>query len=66
MIFVCTHCFASKHHEDEFFKLKEMFNAMKTHILKDSEELEEQILPTYEEIAIDLENQILMENTRNF
>ena len=58
-IFVCTHCFASKQHKDhEFSKLKESFSEKKNHILKDREELEEQILPTYEEIAIDLENQI--------
>nr|XP_022323871.1 uncharacterized protein LOC111124898 [Crassostrea virginica] len=58
-IFVCSHCLASKQHkEHEFLKLEESFNAKKNHILKDREELEEQILPTYEEIAIDLENQI--------
>nr|XP_022300492.1 uncharacterized protein LOC111108731 [Crassostrea virginica] len=58
-IFVCTHCFASKQHKDhEFLKLKESFSAKKNHILKDREELEEHIVPTYEEIAIDLENQI--------
>ncbi|XP_022295998.2 uncharacterized protein LOC111105846 [Crassostrea virginica] len=58
-IFVCTHCFASKQHEDhEFLKLKESFSEKKNHILKDREELEEHIVPTYEEIAIDLENQI--------
>ncbi|XP_078326764.1 uncharacterized protein LOC111124059 [Crassostrea virginica] len=58
-IFVCTHCFASKQHkEHEFLKLEESFSAKKKHILKDREELEEQILPTYEEIAVDLENQI--------
>nr|XP_022324059.1 LOW QUALITY PROTEIN: uncharacterized protein LOC111124979 [Crassostrea virginica] len=58
-IFVCTHCFASKQHkEHEFLKLEETVSAKKKHILKDSEELEEQILPTYEEIVIDLENQI--------
>ncbi|XP_078341591.1 uncharacterized protein LOC111108733 [Crassostrea virginica] len=58
-IFVCTHCFASKQHKDhEFLKLKESFSEKKNHILKDREELEEHIVPTYEEIAIDLENQI--------
>ncbi|XP_022323869.2 uncharacterized protein LOC111124896 [Crassostrea virginica] len=58
-IFVCSHCLASKQHkEHEFLKLEESFSAKKSHILKDREELEEQILPTYEEIAIDLENQI--------
>nr|XP_022296563.1 uncharacterized protein LOC111106251 [Crassostrea virginica] len=58
-IFVCTHCFASKQHkEHEFFKLEESFSVKKNHILKDREELEEQILPTYEEIANDLEIQI--------
>nr|XP_022295770.1 uncharacterized protein LOC111105703 [Crassostrea virginica] len=58
-IFLCTHCFASKQHkEHEFLKLEESFSAKKNHILKDREELEEQILPTYEEIADDLEIQI--------
>nr|XP_022323869.1 uncharacterized protein LOC111124896 [Crassostrea virginica] len=58
-IFVCSHCLASKQHkEHEFLKLEESFSAKKNHILKDREELEEQILPTYEEITIDLENQI--------
>nr|XP_022322628.1 uncharacterized protein LOC111124059 [Crassostrea virginica] len=58
-IFVCSHCFASKQHkEHEFLKLEDSFSEKKKHILKDREELEEQILPTYEEIAIDLENQI--------
>ncbi|XP_022296562.2 uncharacterized protein LOC111106250 isoform X2 [Crassostrea virginica] len=58
-IFLCTHCFASKQHkEHEFLKLEESFSAKKNHIMKDREELEEQILPTYEEIANDLEIQI--------
>ncbi|XP_078341250.1 uncharacterized protein LOC111105767 [Crassostrea virginica] len=58
-IFVCSHCLASKQHKDhEYLNLEENFSAKKNHILKDREELEEQILPTYEEIAIDLENQI--------
>nr|XP_022296564.1 uncharacterized protein LOC111106252 [Crassostrea virginica] len=58
-IFVCTHCFASKQHKDhEVLKLEESFRAKKNHILKDREVLEEQILPTYEEIANDLEIQI--------
>nr|XP_022297400.1 uncharacterized protein LOC111106844 [Crassostrea virginica] len=58
-IFVCSHCFASKQHkEHEFFKLDEIFSGKKNQILKDRKELEDQILPTYEEIAIDLENQI--------
>ncbi|XP_022300492.2 uncharacterized protein LOC111108731 [Crassostrea virginica] len=58
-IFVCTHCFASKQHKDhEFLKLKESFSEKKNHILKDREELEEHIVPIYEEIAIDLETQI--------
>nr|XP_022297663.1 uncharacterized protein LOC111107021 [Crassostrea virginica] len=58
-IFVCTHCFASKQHKDhEFLKLEENFSAKKNHVFEDREDLEEHILPTYEEIAIDLENQI--------
>ena len=58
-IFVCSHCLASKQHEEhEFLKLEKSFSAKKEHIMRDREELEEHILPTYEEIAIDLENQI--------
>nr|XP_022295768.1 uncharacterized protein LOC111105700 [Crassostrea virginica] len=58
-IFVCYHCLASKQHkEHELLKLEESFSTKKKHILKDREELEEQILPTYKEIAHDLEIQI--------
>nr|XP_022300648.1 LOW QUALITY PROTEIN: uncharacterized protein LOC111108856 [Crassostrea virginica] len=53
-----THIKGYQHKEHEFLNLKESFSTQKKHILKDREELEEQILPTYEEIAIDLETQI--------
>nr|XP_022295769.1 E3 ubiquitin-protein ligase Midline-1-like [Crassostrea virginica] len=58
-IFVCSHCLVSKQHKDhEFLNLEESFSTKKEHIMRDREELEEQILPTYEEIANDLEIQI--------
>nr|XP_022295773.1 uncharacterized protein LOC111105707 [Crassostrea virginica] len=58
-VFVCTHCLVSQQHKDhEFLKLEESFSTKKEHIVSDREELLEQILPTYEEIANDLEIQI--------
>nr|XP_022298081.1 uncharacterized protein LOC111107262 [Crassostrea virginica] len=58
-IFVCSHCFASKQHkEHEFLKLEESFTSKKEHILRDREVLVDQIGPTYQEIANDLEIQI--------
>ncbi|XP_078341791.1 uncharacterized protein LOC111107262 [Crassostrea virginica] len=67
-IFVCSHCFASKQHkEHEFLKLEESFSSKKEHILRDREVLVEQIGPTYEKIANDLEIQIsnLDDNYKN-
>ena len=58
--FLCSHCTASKQHnqEHEFVKLEDVFYAKKKKIQIDTEELEKQILPTYEEIANELEIQI--------
>ena len=58
--FLCSHCTASKQHNKahEFVKLEEVFYAKKEKIQMDTEELEKQILPTYEEIANELEIQI--------
>ncbi|XP_078309428.1 uncharacterized protein LOC144617860 [Crassostrea virginica] len=57
-IFVCSDCAMSTQHKGhEYFKLEELFNKSKERIGKDREELEN-ISPTYEEIAIELENQI--------
>ncbi|XP_078341595.1 uncharacterized protein LOC111108318 [Crassostrea virginica] len=57
-ISICFDCLASKHHnkEHEFVKLEEVFNTKKEQ--SDTDELENQILPAYEEIANELEMQI--------
>ncbi|XP_022288735.1 uncharacterized protein LOC111100882 [Crassostrea virginica] len=59
-IFLCTDCFASKPHnkEHKLSKLDEMFNKKKDQIQKDKQEIKEQILPVYEDIASELKNQI--------
>nr|XP_022299822.1 uncharacterized protein LOC111108317 [Crassostrea virginica] len=59
-ISICSDCLASKHHnkEHEFVKLEEVYNTKKEQIQSDTEELENQILPVYEEIANELEMQI--------
>nr|XP_022298983.1 uncharacterized protein LOC111107874 [Crassostrea virginica] len=57
-IFVCYDCAMSKQHKGhEYLKLEELFTKSKERIGKDKEELD-RISPTYEEIAIELENQI--------
>ena len=58
-IFVCSFCTALKQHRGhEFLKLEELFNTKKQNIQNDAEDLESQIMPAYEDIAIDLEKQI--------
>ncbi|XP_022299821.2 uncharacterized protein LOC111108316 [Crassostrea virginica] len=59
-ISICFDCLASKHHnkEHEFVKLEEVFITKKAHIQSDTEELENHILPAYEEIANELEMRI--------
>ncbi|XP_078339249.1 uncharacterized protein LOC111108315 [Crassostrea virginica] len=59
-ISICSDCLASKHHnkEHEFVKLEEVYNTKKEQIQSDTEELENQILSAYEEIANELEMQI--------
>ena len=59
-IFLCSRCLASKQHnqEHEFFELEEVFSSKKEHIKGDTKELDNQILPAYEDIANDLEMQI--------
>nr|XP_022289059.1 uncharacterized protein LOC111101071 [Crassostrea virginica] len=59
-IFLCSHCLASKQHnkEHELLKLDEIFNKKKDHIQKDKEEIKKLLLPAYEDIASELENQI--------
>ncbi|XP_078341255.1 uncharacterized protein LOC111106880 [Crassostrea virginica] len=58
-IFVCYECVVSNQHQGhQYSKLEEIFTALKTQIEKDEDELENLILPKYEEIAEDLESQI--------
>ncbi|XP_078341958.1 uncharacterized protein LOC144627874 [Crassostrea virginica] len=58
--FLCSRCLASKQHnqEHEFLELEEVFSSKKEHIKGDTKELENQILPAYEDIANDLKMQI--------
>nr|XP_022297156.1 uncharacterized protein LOC111106671 isoform X2 [Crassostrea virginica] len=58
--FLCSRCLASKQHnqEHEILELEKVFSSIKERIKKDTKELENQILPAYEEIANDLEMQI--------
>ncbi|XP_022297459.2 uncharacterized protein LOC111106882 [Crassostrea virginica] len=58
-IFVCFECVVSNQHQGhQYSKLEEMFTALKTQIEKDGDELENLILPKYEEISVDLQSQI--------
>nr|XP_034307137.1 uncharacterized protein LOC117682814 isoform X2 [Crassostrea gigas]XP_034307138.1 uncharacterized protein LOC117682814 isoform X2 [Crassostrea gigas] len=57
--FVCSSCMASEQHKGHnFVDVTEVYKTMKDDIKKDTKELENQISPTYEEIALDLENQL--------
>nr|XP_022288876.1 uncharacterized protein LOC111100980 [Crassostrea virginica] len=60
IILLCSYCLASKQHnkDHELSKLEEIFNQKKDQIQKDREELKLQLLPAYEDIAIELENEI--------
>ncbi|XP_062578769.1 uncharacterized protein LOC134240723 [Saccostrea cucullata] len=56
---VCPSCFTSnKHKGHHFLELSEVYNSKKIDIEKDTEELQNIISPTYEEIRNDLETQI--------
>ncbi|XP_065937721.1 uncharacterized protein [Magallana gigas] len=58
-MFVCSSCMASKQHKGHnFVEVTEVYIAKKNDIKKDTKELENHISPTYEEIALDLENQL--------
>ncbi|XP_078339251.1 uncharacterized protein LOC111108040 [Crassostrea virginica] len=59
-ISICSDCIASKQHnkDHEFVKLEEVYNTKKEQIQSDTKELENCILPAYEEIANELEMQI--------
>nr|XP_034305015.1 uncharacterized protein LOC117682137 [Crassostrea gigas] len=58
-IFVCSSCMASEQHgRHKFVEVTEVFKKKKDDIKKDTQEFENHISPTYEEIALDLENQL--------
>eukprot|EP00105_Crassostrea_gigas_P037626 XP_019921774.1 PREDICTED: uncharacterized protein LOC109618460 [Crassostrea gigas] len=58
-IFVCSSCMASEQHKGHnFVEVTEIYKTMKDNIKKDTKELENHISPTYEEIALDLENEL--------
>ncbi|XP_055999426.1 E3 ubiquitin-protein ligase Midline-1-like [Ostrea edulis] len=58
-MFVCSLCTAAdKHKGHTFLILSEIYNKRKADITKDSEEIENIISPTYEDMATDLETQI--------
>uniref|UniRef100_A0A8B8BI06 Uncharacterized protein LOC111110618 n=1 Tax=Crassostrea virginica TaxID=6565 RepID=A0A8B8BI06_CRAVI len=59
-IFICSDCstVSPQHKGHSFLKLEELFTKSKEHIQKDREELENEISPTYEEIANELEMHI--------
>ncbi|XP_065937905.1 tripartite motif-containing protein 2-like [Magallana gigas] len=58
-LFVCSSCTASEQHRGHIFvDVTEVYKAKKNNIEKDTEELENLISPKYEEIAMDLENQL--------
>ncbi|XP_052677682.1 uncharacterized protein LOC128158765 [Crassostrea angulata] len=58
-IFVCSSCMASEQHgRHKFVEVTEVFKKKKDDIKKDTQEFQNHISPTYEEIALDLENQL--------
>ncbi|XP_052677705.1 uncharacterized protein LOC128158786 [Crassostrea angulata] len=58
-IFVCSSCTASKQHKGHnFVEVTEVYKTKKEVIKKDTKDLENHISPKYEEIALDLENQL--------
>ncbi|XP_078309551.1 uncharacterized protein LOC144617950 [Crassostrea virginica] len=58
-VFVCSHCMASSQHSGhKFLHLEELFTTSKKCIQNDKEELNNTIIPTYEEIIYELEMQI--------
>nr|XP_022296605.1 uncharacterized protein LOC111106282 [Crassostrea virginica] len=58
-VFVCSHCMASSQHSGhKFLHLEELFTTSKKCIQTDREELNNTIIPTYEEIVNELEKEI--------
>ncbi|XP_052692132.1 uncharacterized protein LOC128170396 [Crassostrea angulata] len=59
-VFVCSLCIAAKQHKGHtFVEITKVYKTKKEVIEKDIEELENHISPTYEEIALDLEKQLV-------
>ncbi|XP_065938184.1 tripartite motif-containing protein 2-like [Magallana gigas] len=59
-IFVCSSCTASEQHRGHIFEdVSNVYKTKKENIEKDTEELVNLISPSYEEIARDLENQLV-------
>nr|XP_034322054.1 uncharacterized protein LOC105320555 [Crassostrea gigas] len=59
-IFVCSSCTASKQHKGHnFVEVTEVYKTKKGVIKRDTKDLENHISPKYEEIALDLENQLV-------
>ncbi|XP_052682859.1 uncharacterized protein LOC128163330 [Crassostrea angulata] len=58
-IFVCSSCIASETHKGHIFvEVSEVYATKKNAIADEANKLENLIFPTYEEIALDLENQL--------
>nr|XP_034317784.1 uncharacterized protein LOC105323897 isoform X2 [Crassostrea gigas]XP_034317787.1 uncharacterized protein LOC105323897 isoform X2 [Crassostrea gigas]XP_034317789.1 uncharacterized protein LOC105323897 isoform X2 [Crassostrea gigas] len=58
-IFVCSSCTASEKHRGHIFiEVSEVYTSKKNAIADEANKLENLISPTYEEIALDLENQL--------
>ncbi|XP_052678368.1 uncharacterized protein LOC128159349 [Crassostrea angulata] len=58
-ILICSSCMASEQHMSHIFvEIAEIYKKNKEAIEKDAVELENSIFPTYEEIALELENQL--------
>uniref|UniRef100_K1Q813 Tripartite motif-containing protein 3 n=1 Tax=Magallana gigas TaxID=29159 RepID=K1Q813_MAGGI len=58
-IFVCSSCAASEKHRGHIFiEVSEVYTTKKNAIADEANKLENLISPTYEEIALDLENQL--------
>ncbi|XP_065938072.1 E3 ubiquitin-protein ligase TRIM71-like [Magallana gigas] len=58
-IFVCSSCTASKQHKGHsFVEVTEVYKTKKGVIKRDTKDFENHISPKYEEIALDLENQL--------
>ncbi|XP_052680007.1 uncharacterized protein LOC128160686 [Crassostrea angulata] len=59
-IFVCSSCIASEQHgRHKFVEITEVYKTKKEVIKKDAQELENQISPTYEEMELRLENELV-------